>query len=535
MKTTLLLLAAIISPLVAAPTTSDTFNRTATNGWGSTPQSQAYTTSGGSASDYSVASDRGAILLSTANNRLARLSLGLTHVEGTVSLALSAVPTGGSAHVGPAIRIQSSGSDYYYARLRHYANGNVTLTLQKIIAGSQTSLGSEVTVGTGYSAAAFYQVRFSVAGTNPTYFRAKAWPAGAPEPALWQTEITDSTTTLQAAGGVGIRAGGYTGFAPLNSSYLADDFQIHDVTFVSDLKTAMQNAVAGDILYFTGTHTGNMKTYAHGTATAPIIVRGINATIQTASQSTGYGIEVLHDYWRFDDFTINYAKKGFYCFDADHGVVTRVDITNIGQEAFKWRRYSNYWEVVSCTVDGTGQTASDYGEGFYLGDAQANWANSTQPDTTGYITLRDCYTVNTANDGYDTKEGVHHVKFINCIADFSGTEPPNNHARGDAGFSLRSDNLQLIGCQVLELGNGAAAFKVANLSANGTDYGNTIEFKATTGLNITNGGALFEIQSANSNDIVIYSDYTATNVANFKVGSGSYTTGTPANFVEMTW
>lgn len=535
MKKLSLILSLVSVSLTAAPTTNDLFSRTVSNGWGSTPQSQAYTVSGGTASDFSTNGSRGQIKLSTYNNRLARLPLSITNYEGTVRLAVSAVPTANYAYAGPAFRIQSSGSDYYHARLRHNSDGTVTLTLQKIISGSQTNLSSEVTVGSGYTAGAYYRVRFSVAGTNPTYLRAKAWKENDPEPALWQVELTDSTSNLQAAGGAGIRAGGHSSFAPLNTSYYVDDFQVHNVAYVADLKAAMQSAVAGDILYFTGTHTGNMKTYAHGTASAPIIVRGINATVQTTSQSTGYGVEVLHNYWRFDDFTINHAKKGFYCLNADYGVVTRVDITNIGQEAFKFRRYSNFWEVVECSVDGTGQTAADYGEGFYVGDAQSNWESSTKPDTSGNITFRDCYTINTTNDGYDLKEGAHHVKFINCIADFSGIEPVGGHARGDSGFYLRGDNLQLIGCLVKDLGNGSTAYNVANLAANGTDYGNAIEFKAVTAQNITNGGAMFEIQSTRSDGVIIYTDYTATNVANFKIGSGTYTSGNPANFVEMTW
>jgi hypothetical protein len=88
---------------------------------------------------------------------------------------------------------------------------------------------------------------------------------------------------------------------------------------------------------------------------------------------------------------------------------------------------------------------------------------------------------------------------------------------------------------VKDLNNGSTAYNVANLATNGTDYGNNIEFKAVKATNITNNGAMFEIQSSRSDGIVIYTDYTATNVANFKIGSGSFTWGTPSNFVEMTW
>ncbi|MBC8011796.1 MAG: hypothetical protein H7067_17050 [Burkholderiales bacterium] len=521
-------------PLQAAPLANDAFSRTVTSGWGSTPQSQAYTTVGGSASDYSVGSSRGEILLSTSGNRLARLGLSLGNVEGTVRIALSATPTSTYAYAGPCVRVVSAGNSYYYFRLKHAVGGDVTLTIQRLLTGSQTTLSTEVTVGTGYTAGAYYLVRFSAAGTSPTLLRAKAWPEAAPEPALWQVEYSDSTSTLQVAGGAGIRAGGHSSFAPLNSSYRVDDFKVHDVAYVSNLLTSMQNAVAGDILYFTGTHTGNMKTYAHGTAASPIIVRGVAGTVQTASQATGYGVDVRHNYWRFDNFTINYALKGFYAYNADYGVLTRIDITNTGTEGFKFRRYSNYWEVVECSVDGAGQNANDYGEGFYVGDAQANWATSTTPDTSGYIVFRACHVINTSNDPYDVKEGAHHIKFIGCVADFTGIEPAGGAARGDSGFYLRGDDLQLISCSVTGLGNGSTAYNANNALLNGIDYGNRIEFKAASATDITNGGSMFEIHSR-CDDVEIYTDYTATNVAVFKAGSGSYTTPAPASFVELTW
>ena len=107
------------------------------------------------------------------------------------------------------------------------------------------------------------------------------------------------------------------------------------------------------------------------------------------------------------------------------------------------------------------------------------------------------------------------------------------HARGDSGFYLRGDDIQLINCAVHDLGNGSTAYNIANLLANGFDYGNRIEFKAVTALNITNGGAMFEIQNTRSDGVVIYDDYIASNVANFKIGSGTYTLRPASEFVEM--
>jgi hypothetical protein len=52
-----------------------------------------------------------------------------------------------------------------------------------------------------------------VTGTGTTTARIKAW-TGATEPAAWQVTATDSTASLQNAGGVGIR--GYVGTSTTN-------------------------------------------------------------------------------------------------------------------------------------------------------------------------------------------------------------------------------------------------------------------------------------------------------------------------------
>lgn len=538
----------LLAPLaaIAAPITNDNFSRSVSPGWGSSPQGQAYTAVGGTASDFSVSTTYGRIKLTSSANRLVSLPLGLTQVEGTARIALTAVPSSAYAYAGAAVRIQSSGTDYYYFRLKHSSNTSVTLAIQKIIGGSQTTLSTEVTVGTGYTSSAYYRVRFSAAGTNPTHLRAKAWPDGTDEPALWQVEITDSTSNLQAAGNAGIRAGANSTFAPLNCSYKIDDLQLHDVAFVSNLKTAMQSAAAGDILYFTGTHTGPVKTYANGTASAPIIVRGINATVQTPYLTTGNGVHVQNNYWRFDDFTIQNALKGFYAINAHQGVVTRVDVTHTGTEAFKFRRHSSYWDVVACSASDAGVNSGEYGEGFYVGDSSGNWETDSSgnpiPDTTGYITFTDCHTIDTRSDGYDVKEGSHDIKFVRCVADFSGSiEPAHDTTTGGSGFAFRGcERVQLIDCSVNDLGNSEPAFKLYGATINGVTYGGTIEYKNVSATNITNlsgetGAAMFFLAYVSASDVIIYTDYSASNVTTFLLGNSSYTSGTPANFVELTW
>ncbi len=524
----------------AQPTTNDTFTRSVANGWGSTPQSQAYSTSGGSTSDYSVNTDHAEVKLSTIANRLAWLSgVSATNYEGTVRIALDNLPTANYAFAGPVMRAQSA-NDYYHVRLKHQSTGVLSLTIQKIIAGSQTNLGSEMNIGSGYTAGQYYTVRFSAAGTNPTYLRAKAWPSAAAEPLDWQLEVTDSTTTLQTAGGGGVRIGAHSSFAPLNRIYQIDDLKLYNTAFVANLKTAITGAAAGDIIYFTGTHTANITTAVSGTATSPIIVRGIgNALLNTTGTTSGDALLIKHHYWWFDDFAIDTAKRAVQVSGGQHGVLNRIDATNTGIEAFAIHDGAVYWEIANCSADTTGLNIGDFGEGFYIGSAQNHWPTPTTPDDTHYITLRNCVARNTVNDPFDLKEGAHHVKFINCIADFSGIEPAAGAAHGDSGFYIRGDDIQLIGCGVHDQGHGnsayalASAYVVANVLLNGIDYGNRVEFKACSATDIV--GAAFEIMNTRSDGVKIYTDCTTSNVGQFSSGYGSYTQPAPGSFVELTW
>lgn len=555
----LLASAALAASALAGPYATDTFTRSATNGWGSpdTPSALTYTISGGAASDFSVTSTKAGIKLTSTANRLARLSLPtpLANVEGTLRIAFNGEPTASYAYSGPAVRVQGGG-DYYFFRLRHAAGGNVALQIQKIVSGSQTNLGAEAVVGTGYTAGAWWRVRFSAAVVgSSTVLAAKAWPDGAAEPALWQVETADSTAVLQNAGGVGIRAGAQSSYAPLNKFYYFDDLKVWNTAYVPSLTSAIRAAQADDIIYFTGTHTApgygpstDTRTLAHGTASRPIIVRGFgDALLQGATITNGYGLYVQHDYWRFDNFSVTRAPATIYVINADYGVLSRMHTYNSGRAGFKFRRYSNFWEVVQCSASEAGVTAQEYGEGFYAGDDESNWEvidGVKQPDTTGNIVFRDCYTTDTWSDGYDVKEGTHDIKFINCVADFSGPiEPLHDNATSGSGFSIRGgERIQIIDCLVHDLNNSEAAYKQYGAVVDGIPYGSDIEYKNVAATNITNqagttGAAMFLLSAITSSQLTIYSDYDQTNTTTFKdpTKSGTYTLGNPADFVELTW
>jgi len=220
----------------------------------------------------------------------------------------------------------------------------------------------------------------------------------------------------------------------------------------TDLQALLNDAQPGDVIEFSGTHTGSIETKRHGSFSQPITIRGVGGNAVIEGSGSGRGLEIFHDHYRLEDFTIKGFQKGLWVDNADHGIVRNVTVRDIRNEAFKFRNFSNYWLVDSCSAINTGVQVLTFGEGFYVGDASSNWERYDQPDTSGYITFLDCYTSETANDGYDVKEGSHHVKYVNCIADFSQRDPFGKSSVGDNGFYARASNIQFIDSMVVGLG-----------------------------------------------------------------------------------
>ena len=69
-----------------------------------------------------------------------------------------------------------------------------------------TGIGKTYSLPGKYRAKSKLNVRVEVRGTDPTTIRAKVWLKGKREPSTWQIVARDSTTQLQAAGTVGIKA-----------------------------------------------------------------------------------------------------------------------------------------------------------------------------------------------------------------------------------------------------------------------------------------------------------------------------------------
>jgi hypothetical protein len=302
------------------------------------------------------------------------------------------------------------------------------------------------------------------------------------------------------------------------------------VTNASQFTSALSNAQPGDTILLSGTIAGGRFTTARsGAPGAPITIRGDGAARVSGSP---YALEILHDYYRLENFILENSNKGLVIDNAEHGVVDHVHAMDIQQEAFKLRNQSRYWEFTYCSARRTGKSG-DFGEGFYVGQASSNWINNT-PDQCAFITFFNCYTLDTVNDGWDIKEGSHDVKVVNCTADFSGgVEPAGDAAHGSAGYYCRADNVQFIKSGVIGLNNGDWGYRFSNTTVGGVDYGsagNQIKQSAVFGGNV---GFIFSEAGTNG---VIFDDYTNTSSGGFyATGSATVTISSPSSFSERTW
>ncbi len=161
----------------------DAFGRTVSNGWGSADSGQAYTTSGGAASDFSVGSGTGKQAANSVNVfRSSALDIGSTDFDYTVDLNLSVNSASGATITTWLTGRYSDANNYYVARVDLSTAANMSIMLAKRVSGTLTTIVSNVTVGANTSATT-WRVRFRGVGDA---LSAKLWvPASAAEPAGW--------------------------------------------------------------------------------------------------------------------------------------------------------------------------------------------------------------------------------------------------------------------------------------------------------------------------------------------------------------
>jgi hypothetical protein len=304
------------------------------------------------------------------------------------------------------------------------------------------------------------------------------------------------------------------------------------------LQSDLAHAHPGSMIRLSGIHTGKFVTLLNGTADAPITIEGDGTAVLAGSSPDDPVLEIKHSWYRIRNLNVRGGQTGIQVSHAAHGILDGVHVSGTQEAAFEFRRTgTEYWLVTNCSARHTGLEGK-YGEGFYVGDATGNW-RSNEPDTPGHITFINCYATDTVNDGWDFKEGAHHIKVVNCTANMTNSAPlpaaslPFDHT----GAYCRADYVQYINFKIENLSEGADLDALGLYQKKGRDgviYGDHIELKNISCENIPKG-ALVYIESQKM-DVKIYDDCRVDNVGSFFRSRSAKGTALPAaSFVEMQW
>jgi hypothetical protein len=175
----------------------DAFGRNvAPGGWGNADVGGAWTTVGGSASDYSVTGGSG-VMTHTNVNVTRRAVLGTAYADGTVTalITTSVAATGGPVYGRIYARYVDT-SNHYYGEIKFNTTGTVSASIAKVVAGVTTTLATASFVGTYVAGTGFYG-KLLVQGSMLSF---TVWPNGANPPGQPTIVTADSALTSGVAG-----------------------------------------------------------------------------------------------------------------------------------------------------------------------------------------------------------------------------------------------------------------------------------------------------------------------------------------------
>ena len=186
-----------------APFALDGFSRTVTGGWGSADIGGTWVRSG-SATNFAVSNGTGTIRMGSpgAGPSISLPTVSSSDTDMRVKVGLDKMPTGGGTYI--ALKTRTVGSDSYYVDTKLLANGTVNVTLGRTVNGVDTSLQTKTVTGLTFNQGDKLNIRAQAVGTSGTTLRVKVWKVGSTEPVDWAASVTDSTASLQAAGGIGL-------------------------------------------------------------------------------------------------------------------------------------------------------------------------------------------------------------------------------------------------------------------------------------------------------------------------------------------
>ena len=181
---------------------SDDFSRTVASGWGSAVVGGSWT----SLSSLSVSGGAGRISLAAGQTRAPALSsIAVDDLAASLVFSADKVANGGGLHFSYVVHKSSAGE--YRLKVRTLSTGAVQVSMTKVVGTTETTFASQTLTGYTYTAGAKLQVRLETEGAGAsTTLRGKVWPDGTTEPAAWTVTGSDSVSSLQGAGQIGVVA-----------------------------------------------------------------------------------------------------------------------------------------------------------------------------------------------------------------------------------------------------------------------------------------------------------------------------------------
>lgn len=180
----------------------DDFNRTSSNGWGTSSSGHTWATSGGLASAYAVSGGSATIAISAVNSaRITALNVSLADCDVVATYKPGVVATGAAIQMGTMLRYQDD-NNLYQVVLLFNTDSTVQTAIIKRVAGTNTTIGF-ASLGT-YNASSQWRMRAKICGRVLTV---RAWDAvNGSEPSTFDTWAVDNASNaILTAGKIGTR------------------------------------------------------------------------------------------------------------------------------------------------------------------------------------------------------------------------------------------------------------------------------------------------------------------------------------------
>jgi uncharacterized protein YjdB len=272
------------------------------------------------------------------------------------------------------------------------------------------------------------------------------------------------------------------------------------VSSSSELHSALSSAQPGDLINMADGTYGDgteFRVSTAGTSSARITLCGTaNAVINAGSISNRDGVRATGaNYWTFSGFTITNALFGFYAERSTHLLLQGLTVHGIGQEGIEIAAFSKNAVISGNRIYDTGRVMAEYGEGIYIGSANAKWAALTggQPDATDSVVIEGNHIgPDVRAEHIDAKEGTVGGIIRNNTFDGHGMIEsegtgesgwPNSwvilqgvgyHVSGNTGSTAISAGFRVVTHGTVETGTNNS-FSGNNLDVNGAPYGFLIQ------------------------------------------------------------